>query len=180
MPFNPFSALTSKIFGGVALAALAFATAQTIRIEGFLFIHGFKQDLADRDKQIVDMKAASKANRAEAERQAKEQQAKLDAATKDANDAYKQAQQVTDDRTRAYLASHRLRADCGISAPATVAEGKDSGVPAGVQADTGMVAIRETDLQALVDWLQIGVAAHNEAVAKVNSGAAMPDPAMGR
>ena len=45
MPFNPLSALTSKLFGGLAIMlALGLAT-QTIRIEGFLFIHGFKQQV---------------------------------------------------------------------------------------------------------------------------------------
>lgn len=46
MPFNPFSILTSKIFGGLAVVlALALAT-QTLRIEGFLFIKGYKAQVA--------------------------------------------------------------------------------------------------------------------------------------
>ena len=46
MPFNPFSALTSKIFSGLVIVlALGLAT-QTVRIEGFLFIQGFKQQVA--------------------------------------------------------------------------------------------------------------------------------------
>jgi hypothetical protein len=32
LPFNPFSVLTSKIFGGIALALLVFAGVQTYRI----------------------------------------------------------------------------------------------------------------------------------------------------
>lgn len=32
MPFNPFSALTSKIFGGVAVLAIVFASIQTWRV----------------------------------------------------------------------------------------------------------------------------------------------------
>lgn len=45
MPFNPFSALTSKIFGAVAIAALAGATIQTVRV-------------ADRDTTIAAQKVA--------------------------------------------------------------------------------------------------------------------------
>lgn len=33
MPFNPFSALTSKIFGGLALALLLAVAVQTVRVE---------------------------------------------------------------------------------------------------------------------------------------------------
>ena len=47
MPFNPFSALASRIYGAIALAALAFAAVQTVRINGFLWIDGLEQQLAD-------------------------------------------------------------------------------------------------------------------------------------
>lgn len=56
--FNPFSIVTSKIFGGVAIAAIAFGVVQTARIEGVYcrdvatgekprcIVQGFKQDVA--------------------------------------------------------------------------------------------------------------------------------------
>lgn len=74
IPFNLFSALTAKIFGGIALVLLAFATIQTIRIEGVwcndgdrpkCLIRGFKQEL-----QII------RVNLAEAEANARAEAAK--------------------------------------------------------------------------------------------------------
>lgn len=35
MPFNPFSAITSKIFGAIALALLVWAGVQEFRIRGY-------------------------------------------------------------------------------------------------------------------------------------------------
>lgn len=43
--FNPFSALTSKIFAGVAIFALTLAAIQTIRLEGFFFFDGVIEKL---------------------------------------------------------------------------------------------------------------------------------------
>lgn len=45
MPFNPFSALTSKIFAGVAIFFLSFAIIQTIRLDGFFWIDGVIEKL---------------------------------------------------------------------------------------------------------------------------------------
>lgn len=57
---NPFSALTSKIYGGIAIAALTFGAIQTVRIDGMFFIDGYVDKLAARDKTIKDMEKASK------------------------------------------------------------------------------------------------------------------------
>ena len=43
--FNPFSALTSKIFAGVAIFALTLAAIQTIRLDGFFWIDGVIEKL---------------------------------------------------------------------------------------------------------------------------------------
>jgi len=43
--FNPFSALTSKIFGGVAIFAITFAAIQTVRLDGFFWIDGVIEKL---------------------------------------------------------------------------------------------------------------------------------------
>lgn len=45
MPFNPFSALTSKIFAGVAIFFLSLAIIQTIRLDGFFWIDGVIEKL---------------------------------------------------------------------------------------------------------------------------------------
>jgi len=142
-------------------------------------IHSARAERDAARHEVAAMIEASKANRAAAERQAKEQQAKLDAATKDAQDAYQDGLAQSRDATARYVASHRLRKDCGISPAASPAQGSDPSLPTQVPADPPSVAISETDLQALIDWLQIGVAAHNQAVEKIQSGAAMPDPAFG-
>ena len=184
LPFNPFSALTSKIFGGVAIAALTFGAVQTMRIEGFLFIHGFKQDVAERDKQIAALIVASDANRLAAERQIAERQSKLDRTTKDAENDHKAITHDTRTSLATYRDRMRIKNDC-VSAAAGPSEREDPGVPADLPADTGMVAIRNDELQALVEWFTIGLAAHNREVAKIEAGVAepdgaMPDPAFGR
>lgn len=127
--------------------------------------------------EIAAMIDASKVNRAAAEKQAHEQQAKLDTATKDATDAYQDGLATSRDATARYIAAHRLRAGpCDISAAGAATEGNNPGVPADLPADPPSVAISEADLQAFVDWLQIGVAAHNQAVAKIEAGAAIAGP----
>lgn len=60
MMFNPFSALTSKIYGGLAIAAIVFAGVQTVRIDGLWFIDGYADKLADANKTIKQMEQASK------------------------------------------------------------------------------------------------------------------------
>ncbi|CDO36069.1 hypothetical protein [Novosphingobium sp. KN65.2] len=68
MPFNPFSALTSKIYGAIALMLLTALAIQTIRIDGFLWIDGLTDKLADRDKTIAEMIAVQEVAKAEQER----------------------------------------------------------------------------------------------------------------
>lgn len=59
IPFNPFSGLTAKIYGGIALLAIAFACVQTVRIEGFWFIDGYVKEGRKKDKRITDLIDAS-------------------------------------------------------------------------------------------------------------------------
>lgn len=180
------------VFGWLKNAALsAFSLARRYPLQAALLCavlalfwqyRAIQHVRADRDAarhEIAALIEASNANRLAAERQVKERQAALDKLTKDATNEHEQAQIAASDAVRAYAASHRLRQDCGISAPATVAEGNDTGVPAEMSAHPRLVGISETDLQALVDWLAIGVSAHNQAVDKVNAGVALPDPAFG-
>ncbi|WP_156367210.1 hypothetical protein, partial [Novosphingobium sp. KN65.2] len=68
MPFNPFSALTSKVYGAIALMLLTALAIQTIRIDGFLWIDGLADKLAARDKTIAEMIAAQATAKAEQER----------------------------------------------------------------------------------------------------------------
>lgn len=57
--FNPFSALTSKVYGALAVFFLGLALIQTARIEGFLFWDGLYEQLGDARETIVGMKVAS-------------------------------------------------------------------------------------------------------------------------
>jgi hypothetical protein len=73
IPFNLFSALSAKIFGGIALVLLAFATIQTIRIEGVwcgdgerpkCLIRGFKQELRIIRINLAEAEANARAEAA--------------------------------------------------------------------------------------------------------------------
>lgn len=61
LPFNPFSALTSKIFGGVAIAAITFGGIQTWRVGNL------KDTVEKRDATIAEYKVAEKINLASIE-----------------------------------------------------------------------------------------------------------------
>ena len=54
--FNPFSTLTSKIYGGIAIFALTFACVQTVRIEGLWFIDGYVEKLANEKSAHIATK----------------------------------------------------------------------------------------------------------------------------
>lgn len=55
---NPFTAITSKIFGSVAIAAITFGAIQTVRIEGLWFIDGYVDKLeAERTARGNDLLA---------------------------------------------------------------------------------------------------------------------------
>ena len=55
MMFNAFSALTSKIYGALAIAAIVFAGVQTVRIDGLWFIDAYVDKLADANDTIKQM-----------------------------------------------------------------------------------------------------------------------------
>lgn len=67
LPFNPFSGLTAKIYGGIAIAAITFGAVQTVRIEGLriwpLKIEGY----AAANARLTAEKAAYIAAQREAE-----------------------------------------------------------------------------------------------------------------
>jgi hypothetical protein len=59
MMFNPFSAITSKVYGALAVFFMGLALIQTARIEGFLFWDGLYEQLGDARDTIAGMKIAS-------------------------------------------------------------------------------------------------------------------------
>jgi len=130
MPFNPFSALTSKIFGGLALAFLAFAMVQTVRIEGVwcsdaapgekpaCIMRGFKQevqvieiDLAEAEANWRAEVATHKATK-QAYRDAQEEAARMQAEAIERVVAKQES--ITDEVREDYqqrIAALRARAD---------------------------------------------------------------------
>lgn len=92
---NPFTAVTAKVFGGLFLAAAAFATVQTVRIEGVwcnddpdkpsCIVRGFKQELQITRISLAEAEANHRAEAAkhkatkQAYRDAQEEAARLQA-----------------------------------------------------------------------------------------------------
>jgi hypothetical protein len=133
--------------------------------------------------KLEQIEAASQRNLAAALDQVKAVEAKSAELAKDADHAHELALQDARAATAAYISRSRVRPGQGGSCPAPAsAEGNDPGLPAEVPSDP-LVAIREPDLQALVEWATVGVEAHNHAVGKINAGLAKvpegwPDPAL--
>ena len=137
-------------------------------------------DLSSAQAEIALIRQASDANRKAAEDQVKRIQAQYDQSAQEAQHEYEANLAAARGGLSDYVRSHRLPRQAGSQCAATgTSEGKDSPVSPNVSPDPGMVAVRETDLQALVDWLAVGVESHNQAVDKINRGVAFPDPAFG-
>jgi hypothetical protein len=126
-------------------------------------------------KELAERDAASDANLALAHAQVAAMQAKYNTLAKDAQHAYELGAQSADTSLARYVAANRVRSNqvCR-SNPAAASERSDPGVPADLPPDSSLVAIRELELQALVEWVKVGVAAHNMAVDKINAGVAVP------
>lgn len=128
--------------------------------------------------QLAKVEAASQVNLELAIRQNKQVEALSAQLAKVRNNAHTETR--ADARTSLAGYSGRMRLDkvCG-SNPATATEGNNPGVSADLPAHSDLVAISETDLQALVDWLAYGVEAHNNAIDKLNAGRAIPEVEFG-
>ena len=59
LPFNPFGGVMAKIYGGVAVFALAIAGVQTVRIDGLWFIKGYVERLEESRERESKLIAAS-------------------------------------------------------------------------------------------------------------------------
>ena len=169
IPFNPFSGLTAKIYGGVAVAALAFAAVQTVRIEGFLFIHGYKQDVADRDAKIAAMSKASDEAWMLAQKQVAETEAHYTKLAKENVRVETEIRTVYRDRAGAY--ADRMRADQVCRAPATPTSGGDP-APLGDRPGPDAVVLGRADFDILVGNTARLEAVHNWAEELIVTGAA--------
>lgn len=125
---------------------------------------------------IVALQAASDANKAAAIAQVKAVEAKSAQIAKEADHAHETTLADARAATARYAAAHRVRADQVCSGPTAIAAERDNpGERPEMPADPSMVAVSETDLQALVDWLAYGVAEHNRSVDKIKAGLAVPE-----
>lgn len=164
---NPFSQLTAKLFAGTSLALLMLLGLSHCSDK-----HHTRQ--RDEARAEVDMlKRASAANLAAQQAQVKAMEAKFTQQAKEAQTAYDQAIANVRPAVVRYIDSHRLHPDSlRCSASGSPGEAPNPGLPAQVPPDTGMVAIRDDDLQALVEWATVGIAEHNRAVSKIDDGTA--------
>lgn len=173
----------TSLLGLVRRYPLHAALIASLCLAGWLWL-GKTAAEGERDAEIAGRKAdwvlyeqASAANRAAQIAQVKAIEAEYERQAKDAQHAYDIALQGARTATDRYIAANRVRAGGCVSPASAPGEGSNPGIPAELPADSGMVAIRETDLQALVEWLAIGVSEHNRAVDKINAGLAEVEPA---
>ena len=146
-PFNPFSGLMAKIYGAVALLAIAGFTVQTVRIDGVWFVKGYVERLANSEAREGKLIAASERNAKEQARifaENTDKQIQIERLNRETSKL--QAIAIRDASSR-YADSNRLHKICpNISGanPATqdsVAKGND-----GLQADSIVVSAADFDL----------------------------------
>jgi hypothetical protein len=174
---NPFSILTSKIYAGLAIFFMSLALLQTVRIEGFLFIDGYKETLAERDKTIADIAAA--------QAQADIAQAKMIA---DTIQKYKERANEADTRAAAaastgraaadrYAVTHRVRADALCARQADTAPTSPAAPPAdGPGALPDMVAMPRKDYDILTaNTTRLDLIVNDYVAGMIRDNLAVPD-----
>ena len=121
-------------------------------------------------------KAASDANHAAQIAQVKALEAKSEMIAKESDHEHALAVTAARNLTDRYADAHRctVRNPASVSPASPASQGNDPGVPAQMPADTDMVAVPRTDLQALTEWVAFGVKAHNNGVDKIEAGLAKP------
>lgn len=172
----------------IAIVPLILALGvQTARIEGFLWFDGFKERLALREAQIAKMEQASADNLAAAMAQVKETEAKARNEAELANAKLETLEADYRSRLAAYSGRMRLDKVCRGTAP-TPGENPAPESPDRPGSETGMVAIRQDDLELLVENTARLEAAHQWANGLVDAGLALkpvtaadlPEPAFGQ
>lgn len=150
MMFNPFSAITAKIYGVVAVAALCFALIQTARIDGFLFWDGLYEQLGDARDKVKKYEAAIAA----ATKLAQEEKARIEAdnerKAKDAAELETKLRADYDSRLARWLQNNRRAAGNANLPEASKAAERASGAgPAAViPEDFALVPIADLELSA--------------------------------
>jgi hypothetical protein len=164
---NPFSALTSKIYGAIAIAALTFAGVQTVRIEGFWFIDGYADKLANANATIAQMEQASEDAKAAALANAQRVKDEYERISDNAKKDY--ADRLADNRAsieRWKLQNRRGSTSQIDSAAAAEVSSGIVGAETMPFIPTGFVLLPESDLDKTAD-IQATLAALQEAARKV-------------
>jgi hypothetical protein len=134
-------------------------------------VNAAKWETAYGDQRLAYEKASQDAHDL-AVAQVKAVEARSEQKAKEADHAHEIALRVARSATDRFVAANRVRPDQVGSCPApSASEGNGPGLPPEVPSDP-IVAVREPDLQALVEWATVGVEAHNHAVDRINAGTA--------
>ena len=172
--FNPFSALTSKIFAGIAIFAISFAVIQTIRLDGFFWIDGVIEKLEkERAAHIT-----TKVNVANAQRVAAELNQHQIKAIKERYDAIAEKSEIDYEKR---LASNKLAINNWLRSRtiAGLTEGSRTSTASEVQSEAsgtealpiiprGFVIVPESDLDKTAD-IQATLAALQEAARAIEA-----------
>lgn len=178
MTFNPFTAITSKIYAAMFAGALTLAAVQSIRIEGFWFIPGLEDKLTQTRNALAAEKDGRNTDRANWAKQVAAAQAATAAAehaSKEiAIDAEASHNALLADNAglRDYIAGHRLRDAGGTVAAAAGAAGADSAGLSSSGAAGAFVATTEADLVTCDADYSYAAGAHAWAEQLIASGLA--------
>ena len=170
--------LTTKLLGGGLALALLGLSVQTARIEGFLFIKGYKAEVAGLKNNLDDMRVASKIA---TEQQILLNDARTGTETKNAeiDDAkFESAQGNANNAATVYIGRWRVRTE--RVCPGTTDIAAKSGLPVIPETvPTTTVMVSESDVRKCTSATSYAIAAHNSAVKDVADGTAefLPEPA---
>jgi hypothetical protein len=170
--------IASKILGGgLALAVLGIGV-QTVRIEGFLFVKGYKAQVAGLKKNLEDMRVASKIA---TEQQIALNDARTNTETKNAeidDVKFEAAQGNASNAATVYIDRFRVRPE--RVCPGTTDSTPQGSVPVVPEAlPAAAVMVSEDDVRKCTSATAYAIAAHNSAVTDVADGTAefLPAPA---
>jgi len=148
--FNPFSAITSKVYGALAVFFLGLALIQTARIEGFLFWDGLYEQLGDARDKVKEYEAAIAA----ATKLAEEEKARIEAdnerKAKDAAELEAKLRADYDSRLARWLQNNRRTArNANLPEASKATEGTaGAGAAAVIPEDLALVPVADLELSA--------------------------------
>lgn len=148
--FNPFSAITAKVYGITAIACLTFALVQTARIDGFLFWDGLYEQLGDARDQVKKYETAIAAATKLAEEEKARIEAENERKAKDAAELETKLRADYDSRLARWLQNNRRTAhnanlpEASKAPEGTAGAGSTSVIPE----DLALVPVADLELSA--------------------------------